>query len=182
MFHSNTQRMIDYWRGLKGGDLAPARLAFDPSAVTTLLPQTFILGRAAGLPFRLAGGLIEDLHGQSLRGESFLKLWAPEFRAAVRDAAAACLTGREPAILYAEGVTAEGQRAGFELMFAAFVGREGQIDRLLGHYQPISALIQLDREPIVELRHKLTVYAGAEMGQPRGSHLKLAAVDGRRIA
>ena len=133
-------------------------------------------------PFRLAGGLLEDLHGRSLRNESFLKLWAPEGRAAVRDAAAACLTGRDPAILYAEGVTADGRRAGFELMFAPLIGPDGQIDRLLGHYQPISALAQLNREPISELFHKLTVYAGEDVTQPKTGHLRLAAVDGRRIA
>jgi hypothetical protein len=174
--------MIDYWRSLGRASGAPLRSDFDPAAVISLLPQTFMAGRAAGLPLRLAGGLIEDLHGRSLRAESFLKLWAPESRAAVRDAAALCLSGREPAVLYAEARTESDERAGIELTLAALTGPSGEIDRLLGLYQPISPLARLGRESVVDLTHRLTVYAGAQVAAERGAHLKLAAVDGRRIA
>ena len=182
VFHSNTQRMIDLWTGLKGAGPAPLRSALDPAEIGALLPQTFMVERGAGLPFRLSGSLIEDLHGRSLKGKSFLELWAPESRAAVRDAVVTAVRACEPAILYAEARTDQDRRAGLELMLAPLAGPDVKVDRLLGLCQPISTLVRLHGENIVELGHRLTVYAGPNKGAPAGPHLKLAAVDGRRIA
>ena len=78
MFHSNTERLIDYWRSRKVDRLSPPRSAIDPAELTELLPQMFILGRTESgkYEFRLAGGLATDLHQRDLRGVDFLSLWA----------------------------------------------------------------------------------------------------------
>jgi hypothetical protein len=182
VFHSNTQRIIDYWRDLRTGPEAPSRGDFDPARVANLLPNTFMLDRQSGLPFRLAGGLVEDLHGRGLRREAFLALWGTESRAAVRDAALAAVRGPEPAVLYANARTDSGQQAGLEIMLAPLTGADGRVDRLLGFYQPVTTLVRLHGEALVELTHKLTLYAGAGDVETRVPHLRLAAVDGRRIA
>ena len=44
MFHSNTQHMIDYWRGKSGLAGAPARAAIDPTEFARLAPQALMLG------------------------------------------------------------------------------------------------------------------------------------------
>jgi hypothetical protein len=182
VFHSNTQRMIDHWRELRSGPGAPARSAFDPRFVSNLMPQLFMLDRQSGLPYRLAGGLVEDLHGRSLRREAFLGLWTADSRAAVRDAALAAVRGPEPAVIYAEARTDSDQRCGLELMLAPLTDADGRVDRLLGLCQPVTTLVRLHGEALTDLTHKLTIYAGAGEAATRTPHLKLAAVDGRRIA
>jgi hypothetical protein len=145
------------------------------------MPQLFMLENAAELPFRLAGGLFEDLMGRPLRGRGFLPLWSEESRGAVRDAARAVLASREPAVIYAHGATEAGDAAGLELMLAPLAGRDGLVDRLIGVCQPLTPLVRLRGEPLVALAHKLTIFAGGEDGAYE-PHLKLAAVDGRLIA
>ncbi len=181
MFHSNTQRLITSWRDLRRGESAPLRSQFDPCALPGLMPQLFMLENAADLPFRLAGGLLEDLMGRPLRGRGFLPLWSEESRGAVRDAARAVMAAREPGVIYASGTTEAGDAAGLELMLAPLAGSDGLVDRLLGLCQPLTPLARLKREPLVELNHKLTVFAGVD-GNAFEPHLKLAAVDGRLIA
>jgi hypothetical protein len=182
VFHNNTQRLIDVWTELKGVGPAPLRSHFDPGVFEGALPQAFMLSRTAGLPFRLAGALLEDLHGKPLHGESFLSLWASESRAAIRDAAVAAIRGVSPAILYAEGRTDHDRRAGFEMTICPLTGPDAKVDRLVGLCQPISALVRLHEETVTELFHRLTVYAGASRPGGIGPSLRLAAVDGRRIA
>jgi hypothetical protein len=145
------------------------------------MPQLFMLENTAELPFRLAGGLLEDLMGRPLRGRGFLPLWWEESRGAVRDAARAVLAGHQPAVLYAQGSTAAGDAAGLEFMLAPLADRSGLVDRLLGLCQPLTPLARLKREPLRQLHHKLTIFAGGDIhaAEPR---LKLAAVDGRLIA
>lgn len=182
MFHSNTQRMIDHWRELRTGPAAPARSSFDPRFVANLMSQLFIVDRQSGLPFRLAGALVEDLHARSLRREPFMALWTPDSRAAVRDAALAAIRGPEPVVIYVEARTDNDQRCGLEVFLAPLTDAEGRVDRLIGLYQPVTTLVRLHGEALTDLTHKLTIYAGAGDAATRTSHLKLAAVDGRRIA
>jgi hypothetical protein len=178
VFHSNTQRLIDTWRALRPKDAAPRRSDFDPCALPGLLPQLFLLGDGADLPVRLSGGLVEDLFGRTLRGETFLALWRPESRAAVRCAARVCQRGCEPAVIHAEGLTETGVSAGFELMLAPLANRAGDLDRILGLVQSITPLVRLHGEQLSEFGHKLTVFAGgeADASEPLLRH---AAVDGR---
>ena len=140
-----------------------------------------MLDRAPGLPFRLAGALVEDLHGRGLRREPFLDLWSVDSRAAVRDAAVAALKGPEPVVLYAEARTSGKQTAGLEILLAALTGPDDRADRLVGICQPVTTLVRLHGEALTVLEHKLTVYPGGRDPGVREPHLRLAAVDGRRI-
>ena len=45
MFHSTTERLIDYWRSRSPDGGLPPRVAIDPGDFAELLPQIFILGR-----------------------------------------------------------------------------------------------------------------------------------------
>jgi hypothetical protein len=180
VFHSNTQRLIDLWIRLKGQGPAPRRADLDPREFSSVLGQTFMIERGANLVFRLSGALIEDLYGRSLKGSGFLDLWDVRSRAPIRDAAVSVVRACEPAVLYAEARTDHDRKAGLELMLAPITGPEGKVDRLFGLCQPVSTLVRLQGEHIAELGHRLTVYAGK--GAAPQPHLRLAAVDGRRIA
>jgi hypothetical protein len=176
VFHSNTQSMIEHWRALRGGAPAPAREAIDPADLAEILTQVFLIGRGSpALPFRLAGGLLTDLHGRSLRGEDFLEVWGGPSRATVRDAVASAVRDREPVIIYADAAAAGGV-LNLEIFLAPLAGPEGVLDRLLGLYQPLSSLVVLRGEPVGPLAHRFALRLGA--GQPQPPRLRLAAVNG----
>lgn len=180
MLHSNTQGLIDYWRGLRGEARAPSRQALNPADFVEILPQIFMLSRdTPALPFRLAGGLLTELHGRGLRTTSFLDVWSGASRAAARDAAAAAARDAEPLVLYADA-DAEGARVGLEIMLAPLTGPGGRLDRLLGCYQPLTSLAALNGAAVTPLAHHFTLRLGA--GERREApRLRLVAVNGARL-
>lgn len=180
MFHSNTERLIEYWRARKVGLAAPLRASIDPTELSTLLPQLFILGRQGPgrCLFRLAGGLLADLHQRDLRQQDWLSLWDAGDRLRLATSAEVARRNAEPIVLVAEGRTVSGRKAAFEMVLAPLRGGPGQPDRFIGLYQPTSPLAALLSEPLVSL----TVQRIASASAPVEPYLKLAAVDGRRIA
>lgn len=179
MFHPNTQALIEHWRTLRKDAPTPAREALDPAAIAEILTQVFLLGRSShDLPFRLAGGLLTDLHARGLRGEDFVDLWGGPSRAPAREAVLSAVRDREPVVVYADAGAAGGV-LGLEILLAPLRGPGGELDRVLGLYQPLTSLAVLRGEPIGMLAHRFAVRLGAiERVRPR---LRLAAVDGMRI-
>lgn len=187
MSHSNTQRLTDYWRWRRGTGAAPLRSSVDPCDFADLLPQVFILGRAAAghYPLRLAGALLEDLHGGAIRHTDFARLWTERDRIGLQTAMEAALRRGQAMVVDAQGTTAEGHGADFEILLAPMISNSGQVDRFLGLYQPVSPLQRLRGLPVrqmlvLQLR-PLTLAPGLESGRGFPA-LRLAAVDGRRIA
>ena len=160
--------------------ISPLRSAIDPSDFTDLLPQIFILGRAAPgqFLFRLAGGLVSDLHQRDLRRSDFLSIWALADRSRLAAAMEAARRAAEPIVLTAEARTADGLTARIEILMAPLRADGIPQDRFLGLYQSLSPLVLLQGKPIVELG--LIRFATAEdQTQP---HLRLVVADGQRIA
>jgi hypothetical protein len=181
VFHPNTQALIDHWRMLRENapTPTPARDALDPAAIAEILTQVFLLGRSGpDLPFRLAGGLLTDLHGRGLRGEGFLDLWGGPSRAPAREAVLSAISDREPVVVYADAGAAGGV-LGLEILLAPLSGPGGTLDRLLGLYQPLTSLAVLRGGPIGPLAHRFAVRLGAAARPP--PRLRLAAVGGMRI-
>src|SRR5215469_10570564 len=96
MSHSNTARLLGYWEGQRDEGGCPERSSIDPAAFPEVVTQTFVLGRerAGAYPFRLAGALVEDLHGAALAGRDFAALWAPADRPRVQAALQTALSRR----------------------------------------------------------------------------------------
>ena len=160
--------------------LSPLRSAIDPSDFTDLLPQIFILGRAAPgqFLFRLAGGLVSDLHQRDLRRNDLLSVWAPEDRPRLSAALEAARRAAEPIVTTAEGRTVDGLTARFEILMAPLRADGVPQDRFLGLYQSLSPLVLLQGKPIAELG--LIRFTSAEdRVQP---NLRLVVNDGQRIA
>ncbi len=181
MFHSNTELLIDYWRARKTDRLSPVRSAIDPSDITGVLPQVFILGRAAPGEhlFRLAGGLVGDLHGRDLRGVDFGSLWSPTDRPRLTAALEAARRLAEPLVLTAEARTDQDVTVRIEILLAPLRAQTQPLDRCLGLYQPLAPLSPLKGRPLVELG--LIRFASSCEREP-APKLRLAAVDGQRIA
>jgi hypothetical protein len=174
--------MIDYWNARRGDGAPPARAAIDPSEFADIITQAFVIGRArTGVyPFRLAGSLLEDLHRRSLLPDDFLGLWAISDRPKVGVAIESALHAGEAVVAHAVGRTARGHQAKLEIFLAPLAGPAGQVDRLLGLYQPVSPLFRLQSESIERLFLSDIAFADAERTVP--SPLRIASVDGRRIA
>jgi hypothetical protein len=180
MFHSNTELLLDYWRARKCDRLSPDRNAIDPCEITGLLPQVFILGRAGGgqYMFRLAGGMVGDLHRRDLRAVDFGSLWAPTDRPRVIAAMEAARRAAEPLVLTVEARTEYGPSGRLELLLAPLRAQNAPLDRYLGLYQPLTPLAALKGQPIAEL-DLIRFASSSERELPR---LRLAAVDGQLTA
>jgi hypothetical protein len=173
--------MLGYWEGQRGQGGCPERSSIDPAAFAEVVTQTFVLKRerAGAYPFRLAGALVEDLHGAALAGLDFAALWAPADRPRLQAAIEAALLRRRSLIASAYGRSIAGVEARLEILLAPLAGAQGQVDRLLGLYQPTSPLFPLQEQRIERLF--LQEIAFADGGEPVPAPLRLAALDGRRI-
>ncbi|HZZ87885.1 MAG TPA: PAS domain-containing protein [Caulobacteraceae bacterium] len=178
MFHSNTELLIDYWRGLRGDDAVPARNAVEPAGFVALAPRTFIASqvRPGEFAFRLAGEALIDLHGRQLRDGLVSRLWRPLQRRRLAGLLEATLLAGEPLVVAAEGWSEDGAHLRLEVSFLPLSGPDGDADRFLGLYQPTLGSL---RTRICELA-LLAAYGVADEREPL--HLRLATLDGRRIA
>jgi hypothetical protein len=175
MVHSSTELLIDYWRSRRGGRPSPLRADIDPTGFAPLAPRAFVAVREiADIRFRLAGEAVIELARRPLAGASMLALWRPEHRGRVAALASAALIAGEPVVI--EGVCGPGPglELRLEMLLAPLVGPEGVADRFVGLCQPLDGARVA---PMVELSIAAVNGHAAER-----SHLRLAALDGRRIA
>lgn len=179
MFHSNTHRLIDYWRSKARLGHAPSRSLIDPSEFPRLAPQVFIAGRVCSgiYPLRLTGAFVQALHQRELRQQNLMSLFRQRDRMALQSTLEMARNRPEPLVVTVDAPAPSGS-VGMEILLAPVQGDDGGPDRFLGLYQPISLVARLADEPPgeFEVRHMKTIAANEA---PR---LRLAAVDGRRIA
>jgi hypothetical protein len=148
-----------------------------------VLPQIFILRRAAPrqFHFRLVGGLIADLHGRDLREEPFLKLWDEADRSHLSLALEAARRQAEPLVIDCEARTADRGHMRLEMLLAPLMSADGEIDRLLGFYQPLSPVTALAGRPLAGLSLGHIQMFGSGRPMVAFPHLRLATVDGRSV-
>ena len=74
--------LYSYWNEVRAGRLAPRRLEIEPSRITGILAETFMLERVdqATYPYRLAGTRLCEVLGKELRGTNFLDGWSDQDR------------------------------------------------------------------------------------------------------
>ena len=179
--HSNTERLIDYWRGLGGEEFLPSRKAVDPTEFSEIIHQIFILGRVAtGIyPLRLAGGFVADLHARDLRQQNALSLFRERDRLELKAALETARRRPEPLVAKVDVLT-EGPVLPMEMLFLPLAPTLGSPERFLGLYQPLGLVVRLRGLPARELAVVgLQGMGPANQASPR---LRLAAMDGRRIA
>jgi hypothetical protein len=182
MFHSNTEQLIDYWRGVKGAAAVAMRSSINPTEFAHLLPQVFMLGRRGSgqYHFRLSGGFVTDLHGRDLRDEDLVRLWSAEDRTQLQLSLELARRKPDPIVATAQARTDLGAALELEILFMPLAAPSGEVDRVMGFYQPISPVAALVGQPVSVLSLKSIRTIGAQGATL--PHLRLAAVDGRRIA
>jgi hypothetical protein len=179
MFHPDTQFLIDHWTGLSRRTDAragiPARSAVDPAALGLRLPRVFMVERPGeDAVVRLAGGWIEDFHGEHLKDQPLLSLWRSGSRPLLAAALTQALREARPVVVIALVGQAAAQ---IEITVVPLRGPSGEPDRILGLYAPSSTLTLASDESRL-----LTGRLSIAVGEPARAPLSLAAVHGRRLA
>ena len=181
VFHSNTERLIDYWRSRGGEGRLPTRMAVNPADFSDLIAQVFILGRVGtGIyPIRLAGAFLGELHQRDLRQQNALSLFRERDKLEIKAALEAARRRPEPVVTTVE-VPTEGPSINMEVLFAPLATAEGSPERYLGLYQPLNMVSRLRGLPAQEFAvRSIRAMGPANEESPR---LRLATLDGRRIA
>ena len=188
MLHENSQRLIDEWqRQTPHGARLPQRTAMSPMGFGPLLSQLFILGcdRSGRARFRLAGGMVSDLHGRDLRDAEFGPLWQRDQRHRLQVRLDEARATARPLALHATSESLHGTRLDLEITLAPLEGPGGEADRFIGLYQLRAPTPFLTGRPVAQLSLVSTRWIetqarhGASGSEP---HLRLVVNNGRRVA
>ena len=138
MRQKTSTEIFTYWEHIRGNADAPLRNLIQPSAVSHILPELFILENTAdnNPRFRLAGTAICNLMGREIRGENFAALWAGSQQDDPVHIAAGVMKHVVPASINATGYCISGRSMAFELMLLPVRTSSDTCDRLLGCLTP----------------------------------------------
>lgn len=151
MRHQNTRAIAEYWESLRQESGAPARDDLSPGELSALLANVFILQRldAEHAVFRLAGTGLCDLYQREFREHNFLSLWRGTDRVHMEALMAASAIAPGPGLALVSAETIDGQRLKAELFLAPLAGRDGEVDRYLGLFQPLGETDVLRGRPLI---------------------------------
>ncbi|MBN8951972.1 MAG: PAS domain-containing protein [Rhizobium sp. 60-20] len=140
--------IFTYWEHIRGNADAPMRNLIQPSAVSHILPELFILENTVddNPRFRLAGTAICNLMGREIRGENFAALWAGSQQDDPVRIAAGVMTHVVPASVHATGYCISGRSMTFEMILLPVRTASDRCDRLLGCLTPGAQTTWLDNE------------------------------------
>ncbi|WP_019962347.1 PAS domain-containing protein [Woodsholea maritima] len=155
MRHAHTQTLYAYWDARRRGASAPTRADIAPRDLASLLGNLFILRRMdpAHHVFRLAGTSLCKMHRREFKDQNFLSLWQDFDRAHMTALLEGALSTPAPATAMAQAIALDGESVDVEISLLPLRGPEGQTDRILGLYQPMTRARHLERRPII--RHVL---------------------------
>lgn len=179
MFHTSTSGMLAYWNAIKGDAAAPLRTNVNPADFRQVLTQIFMLGRLGpgDYRFRLAGALLNELHGGELRGREICSLFLRDEQLGLKSTLESMRATPEPVVVTATAHAGD-RSAQVEILLAPLADQRGEIDRVLGLYQPLTPLATLRDDPIDHLTISRVTKAIDASPAPR---LRLAAVGGRLV-
>ena len=170
MKHRGTRELFAYWNGLRGARSAPERSDIDPTAIRSVLADTFMLevDMARGFPIRLAGTRVNGLFDAEQKGRDFLSVWQPAER---RNVAAVLMTvadGACPVVAGAMAAPRGREACAFELLFLPLRHHGKTHARILGLVKPTEAPAWLGLLPIgpMSLRSLRIVEAREAVTQP----------------
>jgi hypothetical protein len=160
MKQRTVQTLYAYWNALRAGRVAPRRLEIEPSRISSLLPETFMLERT-GLGvfrYRLAGTRLCEIFGAELRETNALDGWSETDRATLaRHLATTCEQGAAT-LLTIEADAGAARRLQIEAIFLPLIHAANTMDRVIGAMAAAAAPHWLGYEPLRAkriLRHEL---------------------------
>ena len=140
--------LFSYWNEVRGTRLAPCRFEIEPSRVSEILAETFILEREASgrYPFRLAGTRICDHYGFELRGRNFIDLGGDAGRAALEETLATVTEQGAVGSLEFEAADPTGRTVRFEAIVLPLIHVRQTVTRYLGAISAIDPPVWLGSE------------------------------------
>jgi hypothetical protein len=153
------QTLYTYWNELRAGRIAPRRLEVEPSRISSVLAETFMLERTTPTTYRyrLAGTRLCEIFGTELRDTDVLDGWRPSDSALlVRSLTSTCTRGAV-SLFVVEASTATQRRLQLEAIFLPLIHGDDTIDRVIGAMAPTISPHWLGHEPLTEkqlVRHE----------------------------
>ena len=187
MRHKQTQMLLNYWRRMRGEQLAPARSSIAPRDIKKHLAFTFLLKRegADRFSFVLAGTGVCDLFGRELRGSSFSHLFADPSRDAATTALVRTAHLSVPTVASCVAETADGRPLTAEVLLLPYADARGETSFVLGYFQALEPLSRLYGRQLVRMRlgasailtgdTQVSADAAARDGRKGGAQLRLVS-------
>lgn len=150
--------LYGYWNDIRADRLAPSRFEIEPSRISSVLAETFILEATdtQSYDFRLAGTRICEQIGAELRGRNFLDFAGDETRGEAEAAMASITRQGAVGIFELVGRDAQGRSAKFEAIVLPLLHGQDIVSRYLGAVAAIDPPAWLGHEPLAEFALRVT--------------------------
>jgi hypothetical protein len=167
MKHPSNRELFDYWNERRGERLAPERADIEPSAIRSVLGDTFVLevNAAENHLFRLAGTRLCALFGRELKAESFIKLWQRPTQTSVRELIAVVMEEKVGIVASATGATSDDTLAPvqLEMMLLPLAYQSRGEARVIGALAPMAAPYWLGAKAVGPLQLGMFRHIGASV-------------------
>jgi len=132
--HPNTQKLLNYWDGLRQGRTVPSRQDVQPQHIKRLLPNIFMLERfdEDHLVFRLAGTRLCERYGREFRAHNFLSLWRGADRFRMRDFLHQAMKKPTPGLIKCRAESLDRIAIDVEMLILPMADPQGAITRIMG--------------------------------------------------
>lgn len=153
MKHKTSQTLYGYWNEVRRGRLAPRRFDIEPSRISQILPETFILERVESerYLFRLAGTRVCEIFAREFRGTNLLDIFAGKERSAL-ERLMAIATGQGAVVVLTLSVAAARRRpVALEMILLPLLHTDESVSRFLCSLAELEQADWLGYEPIAEV-------------------------------
>lgn len=149
-----SQHLYTYWNEIRGTRLAPKRFEVEPSRISAILPDTFVLERidTATSRFRLAGTRICEAFAAEFRGLNIMDMFGEEDRITLERQISVIARQGAVGLFIVTATTESGKQARFEMLLLPLVHTRESVDRLLGALVPLDRPAWLGHEPLLTSR------------------------------
>jgi hypothetical protein len=136
---ASNSRLFAYWNAVRGNRIAPKRFEIEPSQISEVLSETFILEfvEPSQFCYRLAGTRVGEQFKQELRGTNFVDGWQESDRFGLQRHLMSVRKLGAVVEIVMEGCALDGQRAMFEVLILPLQHNGEGINRFLGAFVAI---------------------------------------------
>ncbi len=126
--------LFSYWNDVRQNRLAPRRFEIEPSRITAILPETFVLERldSETYRYRLAGTRICEDFGFEFRGTNFLDGWTADDHITLSRHLQSLTQQGGVGLLTFEAKTPSDGLQTFECLLLPLIHTRDTVDRFLG--------------------------------------------------
>jgi hypothetical protein len=173
--HPSIKQLFGYWNLRRGRRMVPERGDIDPSAIRSVLADTFILSfeERNGHPFRVAGTRVCAMFGRELKNEAYLGLWDLESRTLARDLLGIVADECIGVVASAAAAGSDGTRRGLELLLLPLRHGGATDSRVLGALAPTDGAAWLGAVTLGRLTMETIRYVGSSPTTPAKPRMAL---------